>query len=137
MNLPNKLTVLRVLLVPVMIVMFYLDTPYAYYLAAGVFIIASITDTLDGQIARSRNMITDLGKFLDPIADKLLVVAAFLMLVEVGKLSAVIVIIIVTREFIVSAFRMVAATKNLVIAAGPLGKIKTVYANVCSNFIVD
>lgn len=126
MNLPNKLTILRILLIPVMVVLFYLDMPYANFIAAAVFIIASLTDTLDGHIARSRNMITDFGKFLDPIADKLLVVSAFLMLVENGSLSAVLVIIIIAREFIVSAFRMVAASKGLVIAAGPLGKIKTI-----------
>jgi CDP-diacylglycerol--glycerol-3-phosphate 3-phosphatidyltransferase len=126
MNLPNKLTILRILLIPVMIVFFYLSLPYARYIAAGIFIIASLTDTLDGHIARSRGLITDFGKFLDPIADKLLVVSAFLMLVETGMLSAVIVIIIIAREFIVSAFRMVAAAAGLVIAAGPLGKIKTI-----------
>lgn len=126
MNLPNKLTILRILLIPVMIVFFYLDLPYARYIAAGIFIIASLTDTLDGHIARSRGLITDFGKFLDPIADKLLVVSAFLMLVEAGMLSAIIVIIVIAREFIVSAFRMVAAAAGLVIAAGPLGKIKTI-----------
>lgn len=126
MNLPNKLTILRILLIPVFVLMFYLNIPFAKLIAAGVFVIASLTDTLDGHIARSRNMITDFGKFLDPIADKLLVVSAFLMLVESGSLSAVIVIIIIAREFIVSAFRMVAASEGLVIAAGPLGKIKTI-----------
>ena len=126
MNLPNKLTILRILLVPVLVVFFYLHFPFSDLVTAGIFIIASLTDTLDGYIARSRNLITDFGKFMDPIADKLLVTAAFLMLLERGSISAVIVIIIIAREFIVSAFRMVAASKGLVIAAGPLGKIKTI-----------
>lgn len=126
MNLPNKLTILRILLIPVFVVIFYMHFPFSDFVAAGVFLIASLTDTLDGYIARSRNLITDFGKFMDPIADKLLVVTAFLMFVERGDVSAVIVVIIVAREFIVSAFRMVAASKGLVIAAGPLGKIKTI-----------
>jgi len=126
MNLPNKLTILRVLLIPVLVVLFYLRFPFADFVTAGVFVIACLTDTLDGYIARSRNQITDFGKFMYPIADKLLVVTAFLMLLERGRISAVIVVIIIAREFIVSAFRMVAASKGLVIAAGPLGKIKTI-----------
>lgn len=134
MNLPNKLTVFRIILVPIMVIIPFLNIqgeflgiPNTYLLIDLIFIIASITDKLDGSIARSRNQITTFGKFLDPIADKILVLAALIMLVEFGKLPAWIPIIVLFREFIVSGYRLVAAkNEGNVIAASIWGKLKTV-----------
>ena len=127
MNLPNKLTILRILLVPIMVIIPYFNIPNALIIADVIFIIASITDKLDGSIARKRNLITDFGKFLDPIADKILVLAAMIMLVEAGKIPGWIPIIILFREFVVSGYRLVASQKGgEVIAASKWGKIKTV-----------
>jgi CDP-diacylglycerol--glycerol-3-phosphate 3-phosphatidyltransferase len=128
MNLANKITVVRVLMIPIFLVVLLtglLPTPLNRYIATGIFIIASLTDALDGYIARSRNMITNLGKFMDPLADKLLVVSAMIALVELRNLSAWVVIIIVAREFIVTGFRVIAASNNIVIAASWWGKLKT------------
>lgn len=126
MNLPNKLTMLRILLVPFFVVFVYFEKyPVCQVLALVLFISASITDLLDGRIARSRNLVTDFGKFMDPIADKVLVMAAMLLLVQDGKLSAVAAIVFLSREFIISGFRLVAAAGNVVIAASPLAKVKT------------
>lgn len=126
MNLANKLTMLRVFMIPFFLLVLYLvEGSVGNYIGAGIFIIASLTDLLDGYIARSRNLVTDFGKFMDPLADKLLVAAALIYFVEVGKLSGIIVIVIISREFIISGFRLVAANKNKVIAAGIWGKIKT------------
>lgn len=128
MNLANKITVFRVLLIPVFMAVLLTELfadPTRRYLALGIFIIASLTDMLDGYIARSRNMITNLGKFMDPLADKLLVAAAMIALVELGDLAAWVVILILSREFIVTGFRVVAASANIVIAAGWWGKVKT------------
>ncbi len=128
MNLPNKLTVLRVCLVPVFVVLMLWDGlgDWSGYAAAAVFIIASITDWLDGYIARRDHLVTDFGKFMDPIADKLLVCSALICLVESGALAAWIVIVIIGREFIISGFRLVASDKGVVIAASYWGKFKTV-----------
>lgn len=134
MNLPNKLTIFRVILVPIMVIIPFfnikgewLGIPITYWIINIIFVIASLTDKLDGYIARSKNQITTFGKFLDPIADKILVLAAMLMLVEMNKLPAWIPIIVITREFIVSGYRLVAVTKGgEVIAASIWGKIKTV-----------
>ena len=127
MNLPNKLTLLRVLLVPVFIIT--LLVPFGFegqkWLALGIFVVASITDFFDGKIARKRKLITTFGKFMDPLADKLLVCAALVCLVELGRVPAWMTIVIISREFIISGFRLVAANNNIVIAAGWLGKIKT------------
>jgi CDP-diacylglycerol--glycerol-3-phosphate 3-phosphatidyltransferase len=128
MNLANKITVVRVLMIPIFLVVLLtglLPTPLNRYVATGIFIVASLTDALDGYIARSRNMITNLGKFMDPLADKLLVVSAMVALVELRNLSAWVVIIIVAREFIVTGFRVIAASNNIVIAASWWGKLKT------------
>ena len=126
MNLANKLTLLRVFMIPFFILVLYIgDSVTANYIAAGIFIVASLTDFLDGYIARSRNLVTNFGKFMDPLADKLLVTSALIYFVEVGQLSAVVVIIIVSREFVISGFRLVAAMNNKVIAASIWGKIKT------------
>jgi CDP-diacylglycerol--glycerol-3-phosphate 3-phosphatidyltransferase len=133
MNLPTKITLLRLLLIPVFIFVFLFNFAYAPFAAAFIFALASLTDFLDGYIARKYNLISDLGKFLDPIADKLLVLAALVLFIEVNIAGAyfdafymsVMTIIILSRELIVSAFRMVAASKSVVLAADNLGKIKT------------
>lgn len=126
MNLPNKLTVFRVLLIPLFLLLFYLDLPYGYLGAAVVFGVASFTDFLDGQIARSRGLVTDFGKFMDPLADKLLVTAAMLCLMDAGFVPSIAVILVVSREFIVTSLRLLAAPQGLVIAADRWGKYKTV-----------
>ncbi len=126
MNLANKLTLLRVFMIPFFLLVLYFGTSQtSNYVAAIIFIVASLTDFLDGYIARSRNLVTNFGKFMDPLADKLLVTAALIYFVEVGRLSAIVVIIIVSREFIISGFRLVAALDKKVIAASIWGKIKT------------
>lgn len=134
MNLPNKLTIIRIILVPVMVIIPFLGIqtevlgiPATYILINLIFIIASITDKLDGYIARKQNEITTFGKFADPLADKILVLAAMIMLVEFNKLPAWIPIIVITREFVVSGYRLIAVEKGgKVIAASIWGKIKTV-----------
>ncbi|MCD7762977.1 MAG: CDP-diacylglycerol--glycerol-3-phosphate 3-phosphatidyltransferase [Lachnospiraceae bacterium] len=127
MNLPNKLTMLRVCMVPVFVVLMLADgIPYGNILAGVIFILASLTDTLDGYIARRDNLITDFGKFMDPIADKLLVCSAMICLVEQEKLAAWMVIIIIGRELAIGGFRLVAVEKGTVIAASYWGKFKTV-----------
>ena len=139
MNLANKLTLLRFILIPFFIVCFYIPNlvvntisvnnyliPYANLLGLVIFLLAAITDFIDGYIARKYNMITDFGKFMDPLADKLLVTAALLILLENGLIAGWVVFIILAREFIVTGFRTIAASKGVVIAAGWLGKIKTV-----------
>lgn len=134
MNLPNKLTIFRIILVPIMVIIpfFNIDgemfnIPITWLLIDLIFIIASITDKLDGYLARSRNEVTTFGKFLDPIADKILVLAAMIMLVETTKLPAWIPIIVLFREFIVSGYRLIAVEKSgNVIAASIWGKLKTV-----------
>ena len=133
MNLPNKLTVLRILLVPIMVLIPYLNIqgeflgiPISCIIIDLIFIIASITDKLDGSIARKRNLVTNFGKFLDPIADKILVLAAMVMLVGMDKLPAWIPIIVLFREFVVSGYRLIAVEQGgKVIAASIWGKIKT------------
>lgn len=141
MNLANKLTVLRMILVPIFIICAIFNTDIGNYLALAIFIIASITDKLDGYIARSRNEITNFGKFMDPLADKLLVTSALIILVEKGIVAGWIVVIIISREFIVSGLRTLAASQGVVIAASNLGKIKTVFQMIaiiigllCLNF---
>ena len=126
MNLPNKLTMLRILLIPVFMVVLYWDFPGATWVAVAIFIIASFTDLLDGKIARKYNLVTNFGKFMDPLADKLLVCSAMICLIEKGQLAAWIVIIIIAREFIISGFRLVAADNGIVIAASWWGKAKTI-----------
>ncbi|WP_352417828.1 CDP-diacylglycerol--glycerol-3-phosphate 3-phosphatidyltransferase [Proteiniborus sp.] len=126
MNLANKLTIIRIFLVPVFMLFLIFEIPNGDYIAAGIFIIAALTDTLDGYIARSRNQITKFGKFMDPLADKLLVSAALISLVEMGKLPAWIVVIIIAREFAVTGLRVIAASEGITIAANWWGKIKTI-----------
>ena len=126
MNTPNKLTILRIILIPIFVVLYYINFDGWFYWSAAIFIIAAITDTIDGQLARRTGQVTDCGKFADPIADKLLVMSALLILMEWGKIPAWLSIILLGREFIISGFRLVAAGKGNVIAAGIAGKIKTV-----------
>ena len=130
MNLPNKLTVLRVILIPFFVAAVLFDegdSQMFRYLAASIFIVASLTDLLDGKIARKYNLVTNFGKFMDPLADKLLVCAALICLVELEQLPAWMVIVIVSREFIISGFRLVAAEQGIVIAASYWGKFKTTF----------
>lgn len=126
-NIANKLTMLRMIMVPVYVLVFTLVMePWNRYLAFILFAAASYTDHLDGKLARERNLITNFGKFMDPLADKLLVISALICFVENGQLAGWILIIIVAREFIISGFRLVAASSGIVIAAGIWGKLKTV-----------
>ena len=125
MNLPNKLTMLRIVLVPVFVVCFYLPINGAMYIAAAVFVIAYFTDLLDGHIARKRGLITDFGKLMDPMADKLLTAAAMIMLTAYGLCSPIATFVTIGRELVISAFRLVSATQGVVIAAGKIGKLKT------------
>lgn len=127
MNLPNKLTVLRILLVPFFVLFLLVNSiPYNYLWALIVFAVASITDCLDGYIARKYNLITNFGKFLDPLADKVLVLAAMIAFIELGLSSSVVVIVVIAREFLVTSLRLVAASDGTVIAASIYGKIKTI-----------
>ncbi len=127
MNLANKLTILRIFLVPIFLVFITIkDIPYGTVIATAIFIIASITDKLDGYIARSRNQVTKFGKFMDPLADKLLVAAAFITMVDLNLVSSWAVIVIISREFAVSILRAIAASSGIVIAASKWGKAKTV-----------
>ena len=123
MNLPNKLTLLRIILVPVFIVV--LMTGH-YYISAVIFVVASLTDMLDGKIARKYDLVTDFGKLMDPLADKLLVMSALICLVQLGDIPGWMAIVILGREFAITGLRTVAASSGVVIAAGWTGKIKTV-----------
>ena len=129
MNLPNKLTILRVLMIPFFVVFMLMDITGGAdkWIAVSLFVIASLTDFLDGYIARKYNLVSNFGKFMDPLADKLLVGAAMICLVEMGRLPAWIVIVIISREFIISGFRLVASDNGIVIAASYWGKFKTVF----------
>ncbi|WP_078696276.1 CDP-diacylglycerol--glycerol-3-phosphate 3-phosphatidyltransferase [Caloramator quimbayensis] len=126
MNLANKLTILRIILVPVFLFILAIKVKYGTLIATVVFIIAALTDTLDGYIARSRNQVTKFGKFMDPLADKLIVTAALISLVEMKKLPTWVVMIIIAREFAITGLRAVAASEGIVIAASKWGKAKTV-----------
>ena len=131
MNLPNKLTLLRVFMIPIFVVFMLVDiTPFDNWIALAVFILASLTDLLDGKIARKYNLVTNFGKFMDPLADKLLVCSAMICLVEMHIIPAWIVIIIIAREFIISGFRLIASDNGVVIAASYSGKFKTVFQMV-------
>lgn len=138
MNLPNKITLSRIFLIPVFIIILSIsmewgtwnigttDLPVTHFVAGIIFLIASLTDWLDGHYARKFNLVTNMGKFLDPLADKLLVSAAFILLVELDLAAAWIVIVIISREFAVTGFRLVAAGEGVVLAASNMGKLKTV-----------
>ena len=131
MNLPNKLTLLRIILIPAFMAVLYWGFPGANYVALGIFILASLTDMLDGKIARKYNLVTDFGKFADPLADKMLVTAAMLWFVEIGRMPAWALLLVIVREFAVSGLRMIASDKGRVIAAGWSGKVKTASTMVC------
>ena len=132
MNLPNKLTLMRVFLIPFFLLFMYLKCPMHYFIALVIFAAAAITDALDGKIARSRNLVTNFGKFLDPLADKVLVIAALAVFVELPEIhfGAVPLIIITAREFMVSGLRLLAANSGVVVAAGMWGKLKTAFTMV-------
>lgn len=132
MNLPNKLTLLRVCLIPFFLIFFYWKVPFHFLIALVIFAAASITDALDGKIARKRNLVTNFGKFLDPLADKVLVIAALTVFVEIPEINmgAVPLIIISAREFMVSGLRLLAADSGVVVAAGMWGKLKTAFTMV-------
>lgn len=125
MNLANRLTILRILMIPIFMFVALSNMVNSHVWATAIFVIASLTDFLDGYIARNYNMVTKLGKFMDPLADKLLVTAALVCLVQMGQLSSWVVVVILSREFIVSIFRAVAASEGIVIAASMWGKLKT------------
>ena len=132
MNLPNKLTIVRVLLIPAFLVFLFIDKiPGNYFFALAIFALASITDALDGHIARKHNLVTNFGKFLDPLADKVLVMSALVAFIELGLASSIAVIIILAREFMVTSLRLVANKEGgKVIAAGMMGKLKTAFTMV-------
>lgn len=126
MNLPNKLTLLRIILTPFFVAAILINFPFHYLAALVIFVVASITDLLDGKIARSRNLVTNFGKFLDPLADKILVLSTLLCFVQQDLCHCIIVIIVLFREFSVSSIRLVAASQGKVVAANMWGKVKTV-----------
>lgn len=126
MNLANRITMLRIALIPLFIVTMLVEFPFHMEVSLVIFLIASITDHIDGHLARKYNMITDFGKFMDPLADKLLVTAAFVIFIQMGRIDAWIVFIILAREFAVTGLRTIAAGQNVVIAASKFGKLKTV-----------
>ena len=126
MNLPNKLSMLRICMVPIFVIFALIDAQWAQIVALLLFCLASLTDMLDGQIARRRNLVTNFGKFIDPIADKLLVMSALVVLVGQNRMPSWVCILMLAREFAISGFRLVAANSGRVIAAGWLGKVKTV-----------
>ncbi|MCI8774541.1 MAG: CDP-diacylglycerol--glycerol-3-phosphate 3-phosphatidyltransferase [Lachnospiraceae bacterium] len=131
MNLPNKLTMFRVILIPFFVLFMLADiTGVDKWIALAIFIVASLTDLLDGKIARKYNLVTNFGKFMDPLADKLLVCSALICLVEMAKLPAWMVIVIIAREFIISGFRLIASDNGVVIAASYWGKFKTTFQMV-------
>ncbi len=150
LNLPTKITLVRLFLIPVFMAVFFIEAiPYRFVIAAGIFVLAAVTDAIDGHIARSRNLVTTLGKFLDPIADKVLISTAMILLLVMkesvcapfGELSnalytslAVCVCVIMAREFIISAFRQIAATTGFVMAADKLGKIKATVQDISVVF---
>lgn len=148
MNLPNKISVVRICMIPVFVLFFFLDViPFNHIIAAVIFALAALTDALDGHIARSRNLVTNLGKFLDPIADKVLVATAFiLMLTEYSIFglwgnwiyiaASVCICVILARELIISAFRQIAASAGIVLAAEKLGKYKTTFQDGCVFFLL-
>lgn len=137
MNLPNKITLFRVLMIPVFLVfMLVPGILFGRYIAAAVFIIAALSDLLDGYIARKNNLVTNFGKFMDPLADKLLVSSALICFVESDQISAWIVIIIIAREFIISGFRTIASDNGVVLAAGWWGKVKTTVQMIMSVMLI-
>ena len=137
MNIANKLTLLRVAMIPLFLVFLLMDiTEFDRLIAISIFVLASCTDWLDGYLARKMNLITNFGKFMDPVADKLLVCSALIALVELGLLPSWVVIIIISRDFILMTFRMIASDANIVIAADKIGKIKTMMQMVMIIYLM-
>ena len=139
MNLPNKLTVMRVILIPFFVAALLYDNGSSQTMrivANVIFIVASLTDLFDGKIARKYNLVTNFGKFMDPLADKLLVCSALICLIQLGQLPAWVVIIIISREFIISGFRLVAADNGIVIAASYWGKFKTTFQMIAEILMI-
>lgn len=137
MNLPNKITIFRICMIPLFLIFMLMpDITNGKYIAAAIFIIAALSDLLDGYLARKHNLITNFGKFMDPLADKLLVSSALICFVELGLLPAWIVVIIISREFIINGFRLIAIDNGVVIAAGWWGKIKTNVQMVMSVMLI-
>lgn len=126
MNLPNKLTIARMCMVPLFMIALMMNTPASRIITTVIFALASLTDMLDGQIARKHNMVTNFGKLMDPLADKVLTAAAMICLVELGDLAAWIAVVIIFREYLITGLRSVAANENIVVAANIWGKVKTV-----------
>jgi len=136
MTLPNKITFGRIFLIPVCLFVLLSNIKFAREIAFVVFLCAALTDALDGYIARSRNLVSNLGKFLDPLVDKLLVVSVLTALIELKNISCWIVIIIICREFIVTGFRLIAAKNNIIISASNLGKLKTISQMTMTGFVM-
>ena len=136
MNLPNKLTILRAIMIPFFLVFLYMSPGWSKWVALVIFIAASLTDMLDGKIARKYNLVTNFGKFMDPLADKLLVCSALIALSDLNRIPAWIVIVIIASDFIISGFRLIAAEKGIVIAAGWWGKIKTTVQMIMVGFLI-
>lgn len=136
MNLANKITIFRVFLVPLFMIALYSNVEYSTIIAAIIFIFASLTDTLDGYIARSRNLVTNFGKFADPLADKILVSAALISLSDLGKIPGWVVVVIIAREFTITGFRTIAVSEGITIAASSLGKIKTITQLIAIIFLL-
>ncbi|MFU0828757.1 MAG: CDP-diacylglycerol--glycerol-3-phosphate 3-phosphatidyltransferase [Lachnoclostridium sp.] len=137
MNLPNKITIARVFMIPVFLCVYLIPgIPYGNYIAAGIFIAACLTDALDGYLARKYHLITNFGKFMDPLADKLLVCGALICFVELNLVPAWIIIIIISREFIISGFRLVASDNGVVIAASHIAKFKTTAQMIMSVLLI-
>lgn len=131
MTTANKLTILRIIMIPVFLLVLYLEVPASNYIALVVFALASVTDFIDGYIARNYNQVTDFGKFMDPLADKMLVCAAMCWFVEIGQMPGWALLVVLLREFAVSGLRMIASDKGRVIAAGWSGKVKTFSTMIC------
>ena len=131
LNTANKLTMVRLILIPVFLTVLYIGFPYSHYAAMALFIIAGLTDIADGYIARHHDQVTDFGKFMDPLADKILVVSAMLWFVERDVMPAWVALIVIIREFSVTALRLIAVDKGRVIAAAISGKIKTLVTMIC------
>lgn len=137
MNLPNKITIARMCMIPFFVVfMIFKGIPNHEYIALAIFVIASLTDALDGYLARKNNQVSNFGKFMDPLADKLLVCSALICFVELGRLEAWIVVVIISREFIISGFRLIASDNGIVIAASYWGKFKTIAQMIMSILLI-
>lgn len=135
-NLPNKLTILRMVMTPFLVLFMLMNFKFSPLLAFIIFAAASITDFIDGKVARSRNLVTDFGKFLDPIADKIIVLSVLICLIPKGLCSPVVVVIVIFREFIVSSLRLLAASNNVVLAAEKSGKVKTAFQMISLTLIL-